>query len=108
MAAGEHRRLHCRPRSSGPGQPALPLAGVARPNEALSGDGPERSLPFAAWRESSTMTRFAFPDLTRAFRDGERFGDGTMRVIEVDPLVLPTGRIVACDPMRLLFSRQPA
>lgn len=54
------------------------------------------------------MSRFAFPDLTRAFRDGERFGEGTTRVIEVDPLVLPTGRIVACDPMNLLFSRQPA
>lgn len=54
------------------------------------------------------MSRFAFPDLTRAFRDGERFGDGTMRVIEVDRLVLPTGRIVACDPMNLLFSHQPA
>ena len=44
------------------------------------------------------MSRFAFPDLARAFRDGERFGDATMRVVEVGPLVLPTGRIVACDP----------
>jgi hypothetical protein len=44
------------------------------------------------------MSRFAFPDLARAFRDGERFGDATMRVVEVGELVLPTGRIVACDP----------
>jgi hypothetical protein len=54
------------------------------------------------------MSRFAFPDLTRAFRDSERFGDATMRVVEVDRLVLPTGRIVACDPMTLLFGREPA
>ena len=46
------------------------------------------------------MSRFAFPDLARAFRDGERFGDATMRVAEVGPLVLPTGRIIACDPSR--------
>src|SRR5688500_18849703 len=51
------------------------------------------------------MARFAFPDLTRAFRDGERFGHSTMRVVEVDPLVLPTGRIVACDPSYLLGMR---
>jgi hypothetical protein len=44
------------------------------------------------------MPRFAFPDLIRAFRDGERFGNATMRVVEVDCLELPTGRIVACDP----------
>lgn len=50
---------------------------------------------------------FAFPDLTRAFRDGEFFGDSTMRVIEVDQLLVPTGRIAASDPMNLLFSRQP-
>ena len=50
------------------------------------------------------MTRFAFPDLTRAFRDGERFGNATMRVGEVAQLVLPTGRIVACDPCYLRSS----
>src|SRR5437868_3552123 len=50
------------------------------------------------------MSRFAFPDLGRAFRDGERFGAATVRVLEVDPLVLPTGRIVACDPSYLLGS----
>jgi hypothetical protein len=43
------------------------------------------------------MSRFAFPDLARAFRNGERFGDATMRVVEVGDLVLPTGRIVASD-----------
>jgi hypothetical protein len=48
------------------------------------------------------MSRFAFPDLARAFREGERFGDATMRVVEVGPLVLPTGRIVACDPSYLM------
>jgi hypothetical protein len=50
------------------------------------------------------MSRFASPDLARAFRDGERFGDSTMRVLEVDHLVLPTGRIVACDPSYLMSS----
>jgi hypothetical protein len=50
------------------------------------------------------MSRFAFPDLVRAFRDGERFGKATMRVLEVDHLVLPTGRIVACDPGYLMTS----
>jgi len=50
------------------------------------------------------MSRFAFPDLVRAFLDGERFGDATMRVSEVGPLVLPTGRIVACDPSYLTSS----
>jgi len=56
------------------------------------------------------MSRFAFPDLVRAFRDGERFGDATIRVAEVGPLVLPTGRIVACDPCYLTTSncREPA
>jgi hypothetical protein len=48
------------------------------------------------------MTRFAFPDLARAFREGERFGDSTMHVMEVDHLILPTGRIVACDPSYLM------
>jgi hypothetical protein len=48
------------------------------------------------------MTRFAMPDLVRAFRTGERFGDRTVRVFEADPLVLPTGHIVACDPGYLL------
>jgi hypothetical protein len=48
------------------------------------------------------MTRFAFPDLARAFRDGERFGDSISRVVEVDHLVLPTGRILACDPSYLI------
>jgi hypothetical protein len=48
------------------------------------------------------MTRFAFPDLARAMRNGERFGNATMRAIEVDHLVLPTGRIVACDPGYLM------
>jgi hypothetical protein len=47
------------------------------------------------------MSRFALPDLARAFRDGERFGESTVRVMEVDHLVLPTGRIVACDPSYL-------
>jgi hypothetical protein len=47
------------------------------------------------------MSRFAFPNLVRAFREGERFGEATMRVPEVDHLVLPTGRIVACDPSYL-------
>jgi hypothetical protein len=47
------------------------------------------------------MSRFATPDLVRAFRDGERFGAATMRVVEVDHLVLPTRRIVACDPSYL-------
>jgi Protein of unknown function (DUF4241) len=62
---------------------------------------------FAGWRVSK-MSRFAFPDLVRAFRDGERFGDCTMRVIEVDQLVLPTGRIVACDAGALLQGAEPA
>jgi hypothetical protein len=53
---------------------------------------------------SGSTSRFAFPDLGRAFRTGERFGDATMRVLEVDPLVLPTGRIVACDPSYLTIS----
>jgi hypothetical protein len=48
------------------------------------------------------MNRFAFPDLARAFHDAERFGDATMRVLEADHLVLPTGRIVACDPTYLM------
>src|SRR5262245_45065626 len=48
------------------------------------------------------MTRFAFPDLVRAFRTGERFGDRTARVVEAGTLALPTGRIVACDPGCLL------
>jgi hypothetical protein len=48
------------------------------------------------------MSRFAFPDLARAFRNGEHFGDATMRVIDVDHLVLPTGRIVGCDPSYLM------
>jgi hypothetical protein len=52
------------------------------------------------------MSRFAFPDLARAFREDERFGDATMRVVEVGPLVLPTGRIVACDPSYLMSSPQ--
>lgn len=47
------------------------------------------------------MSRFAFPDLNRAFRDGERFGDEAMRVIEAGDLILPTGRVVACDPYYL-------
>lgn len=48
--------------------------------------------------------------LNRAFRDGERFGQGTVHVVEADPLVLPTGRIVACDPTYLIFggSREQA
>jgi hypothetical protein len=50
------------------------------------------------------MSRFAFPDLVRAFRNGERFGGATMRVAEVGPLVLPTGHIVACDPSYLMSS----
>jgi hypothetical protein len=50
---------------------------------------------------AGSTSRFALPDLVRAFRDGERFGDATMRVLEVDHLVLPTGRIVACDPSYL-------
>jgi hypothetical protein len=48
------------------------------------------------------MTRFASPDLDRAFCDGERFGDGRIRVVEAGDVVLPTGRIVACDPGYLL------
>src|SRR5437763_1198359 len=43
------------------------------------------------------MTRFALPDLDRAFHDGERFGDGTIRVLQAGDLVLPTGRVIACD-----------
>src|SRR5262249_16100024 len=35
---------------------------------------------------------------------GERFGNATMRVGEVAQLVLPTGRIVACDPCYLRSS----
>jgi hypothetical protein len=56
------------------------------------------------------MSRFAFPDLVRAFRNGERFGNATMRVAEVGELVLPTGRIVACDPayLRSGHSREKA
>jgi hypothetical protein len=54
------------------------------------------------------MSRFAFPDLVRAFHDGERFGNGIMRVVEVDHLVLPTGRVVACDPGYLQGWREPA
>ena len=54
------------------------------------------------------MSRFAFPDLRRAFRDGERFGDETIRVEEIGQLVLPTGRIVACDPGYLRFRSEPA
>src|SRR5262249_51265630 len=61
-------------------------------------------------RMPDSMSRFAFPDLARAFREGERFGDATTRVVEVDHLVLPTGRIVACDPgyLRSAHSREPA
>ena len=42
------------------------------------------------------MSRFAFPDLRRALRDGERFAEDTIRVKEIGVLVLPTGRVVAC------------
>jgi hypothetical protein len=58
--------------------------------------------------EEAAVTRFAFPDLVRAFRDGEHFGDGTVRVCALGPLVLPTGAIVACDPGFLRVMPQPA
>ncbi len=54
------------------------------------------------------MERFAFPNFDKAFRDGERIGDRTVRLAEVGPLVLPTGRIVACDPMYLFIRPEPA
>jgi hypothetical protein len=54
------------------------------------------------------MTRFAFPDFVRAFRDGERFGDDSVRVCNIGRLVLPTGAIVACDPGYLLLWAEPA
>ena len=54
------------------------------------------------------MTRFADPDFVRAFREGERFGEDTVRVAELGPLVLPTGAIVACDPGNLRLWPEPA
>lgn len=48
------------------------------------------------------MSRFALPDFERAFRDGERFDNESIHVIEACDLVLPTGRIIACDPDYLL------
>lgn len=54
------------------------------------------------------MDRFAFPDLRRAFRDGEQFGDHTVRVEDAGLLALPTGRVVACDPAYLARDSQPA
>ena len=54
------------------------------------------------------MERFALPDLLRAMRDGERFEDSTIRVVEIGPLVLPTGRIVACDPSVFVGNDEPA
>jgi len=49
--------------------------------------------------------RFAFPNLVRAFHDGERFGDGVMKVVDAGELVLPTGKIIACDPGYLIVSQ---
>jgi hypothetical protein len=68
---------------------------------------PQPGGPFGGAR-GGCMSRFAFPDLVRAFCDGERFGDSTMRVVEADPLVLPSGRVVACDPTYLLNGPRPA
>jgi hypothetical protein len=53
-------------------------------------------------------SRFAFPDLVRAFRDGTQFGDGTVHVCALGNLALPTGAIVACDPGYLRLMQQPA
>ncbi len=54
------------------------------------------------------MERFALTDFRRAMRDGEGFGEDTIRVVEVGTLVLPTGRIVACDPSYLVGNFEPA
>jgi hypothetical protein len=51
-----------------------------------------------------SKNRFAFPDLVRAFQDGERFGDGVTKVVDAGELVVPSGKIVACDPGYLLVS----
>src|SRR5262249_34373797 len=42
------------------------------------------------------------------FRDGECFGSATLRVMEAGELVLPTGRIVACDPAYTRSASDPA
>src|SRR5260370_31089009 len=44
------------------------------------------------------------PDFRKAFRDGERFhtsflGDFRVECREIGQLVVPTGRLVACDPL---------
>jgi hypothetical protein len=54
------------------------------------------------------MARFAFPDLVRAFREGEGFGADRIRVCALGSLVLPTGSLVACDPNFLLLHPEPA
>ncbi len=58
--------------------------------------------------EQNEANRFAFPDFRRAFCNDERFGDFESRVVEASKIVLPTGRIVACEPINVLMEEQPA